>query len=143
MGDSTYSGVATVVFKVPTAPSGLTATGTSTTQVSLSWIDNVNNETAFDVERSPNGTSGWSALTSTAANTASYSNTGLPAARGTITGSARRTIGGSLNSATASGAVPPAQAFKVANSSGTGPSWENVTDGFYYITYAAFKAVSI
>ena len=42
--------------------------------------------------------------------------------------------------------MPPApvasQAFKVANSWGTG-SWENIPDGFYYITYAAFKNAQI
>ncbi len=39
--------------------------------------------------------------------------------------------------------MPPAQAFKVANSWGVGFSNEKVPDGFYYITYEAFKGAQI
>jgi hypothetical protein len=40
---------------VPTSPSGLTLNEDSETQVSLNWIDNSNNETGFEIERSLNG----------------------------------------------------------------------------------------
>jgi hypothetical protein len=34
---------------VPAAPSSLTATATSSTQINLSWTDNSNNETGFKI----------------------------------------------------------------------------------------------
>jgi tetratricopeptide (TPR) repeat protein len=43
----------------PNAPSNLTATATSTTEVQLSWIDNSNNETGFEVFRSTNTKRDW------------------------------------------------------------------------------------
>ncbi|MDQ1324702.1 MAG: hypothetical protein QG587_2038, partial [Chloroflexota bacterium] len=118
VGDSVYSGTATVVFTVPAAPSGLTATGTSTSQIGLAWADNSGNETGFDVERSLNGTSGWSLLTTTPANTAGYQNTGVPAgAKYYYRVRAKNIIVSSANSGTASVAsLHTAQSFKVANS---------------------------
>ena len=60
----------------PAAPSGLTATPASATQVNLSWTDNASDETAFTVERSPAGAGTWSVLSSgVAANATSYSDT--------------------------------------------------------------------
>ena len=43
-------------------PSDLTATALSTTQIRLNWTDNANNETGFQIDRSPNGTSGWTQI---------------------------------------------------------------------------------
>jgi hypothetical protein len=62
---------------VPAAPSGLSAAAVSSSQIDLSWTDNSGDETGFKVQRS--GTSGgpWSTLTTTAADAASYSDTGL------------------------------------------------------------------
>ena len=57
---------------IPVAPSSLTATAISTTQINLTWVDNSSNETGFVLE-SPAGT----ALTTLAANLNSYSHTGL------------------------------------------------------------------
>ena len=37
---------------LPTAPSGLTATAVSTSQINLSWTDNSTNETGFEIRRS-------------------------------------------------------------------------------------------
>jgi len=42
---------------VPAAPSGLTATATSSNNISLHWQDNANNESGFILERSTDGTS--------------------------------------------------------------------------------------
>jgi hypothetical protein len=39
----------------PAAPSNLTATATSASQIQLSWVDNAANETGYRVERSTNG----------------------------------------------------------------------------------------
>ena len=42
---------------VPAAPSGLTATATSSNNITLHWQDNANNESGFILERSTDGTS--------------------------------------------------------------------------------------
>ena len=60
------------------APSGLTATAASSSQINLSWADNSDNESGFKVERSTDGTT-WTSVATTAANATSYSDTGLTA----------------------------------------------------------------
>jgi len=81
-GDSDYSneaGVATAVcpVTVPAAPSDLTTTFTSPSQINLSWTDNSDNEDGFKIERKT-GTGGTYSLTvTTSVNTTSYSDTGL------------------------------------------------------------------
>jgi len=76
---SAYSNVddATTGACPPAAPTGLNATAVSTSQIDLSWTDNATDETAYRVERSPNGSTGWSEIANLAANSTSYSNTGL------------------------------------------------------------------
>ncbi|MFN3316012.1 MAG: fibronectin type III domain-containing protein, partial [Raineya sp.] len=70
----------TGIVAPPTAPTTLTATAVSQTQINLSWTDNANNETAYKVERSPNGTDSWVEIAgSLAANTNTFENTGLTA----------------------------------------------------------------
>ncbi len=65
---------------VPAGPTNLSATAASSSQIDLKWADNATNETAYAVERSTNGSTGWTVLTSTlAAGTTSYSATGLSA----------------------------------------------------------------
>ena len=61
----------------PAAPSALTATPLSQSQIRLSWTDNSNNENGFKVERSPDGTSGWAQITTVVTDTQTYTNTGL------------------------------------------------------------------
>ncbi|MCM8796957.1 MAG: hypothetical protein NC923_03660 [Candidatus Omnitrophica bacterium] len=57
LGSSPYSNEATITISPPSAPSGLTATAASTTQVTLRWADNSNNESGFTLERKePGGT---------------------------------------------------------------------------------------
>ncbi len=46
-------GTATTLLGPPAAPSGLTATAASATQINLSWTNNATNQTGFKVERSP------------------------------------------------------------------------------------------
>ncbi len=78
-GNSAYSNTsnATTSTIMPAAPTNLSATAASSTQINLTWTDNSNNETGFKVERSPDGSTGWTEIASLAAGTTSYNNTGL------------------------------------------------------------------
>ena len=79
-GDSSYSNEtsATTVVSPPNAPSGLTATATSSTQINLSWTD-VANETGFKIERKTGVGGTYSQIATVGAGIVSYSNTGLTA----------------------------------------------------------------
>ena len=68
------------VPSLPAAPSGLTASGTTSSSVQLTWTDNASNELGFKLERSLNGTSSFFQLASMAANQVLYSDSGLTAA---------------------------------------------------------------
>ncbi len=64
----------------PAAPSSLTATATSSTQINLAWTDNSSDETGFIIQqRSPSGSGSWSTIHTTGAGATSYSVTGLTA----------------------------------------------------------------
>jgi hypothetical protein len=60
----------------PNAPDNLSANAVSSSQINLSWNDNSADETGFDVERSLDGVN-FTLLTTTGADTTSYSDTGL------------------------------------------------------------------
>lgn len=77
-GDSAYTGEACATPpSIPVAPSGLTATAVSTSQVNLAWTDGAGNETGFRIERKT-GTGGtYAEIATVAANTTAYQNTGL------------------------------------------------------------------
>jgi formylglycine-generating enzyme required for sulfatase activity len=62
---------------VPEAPSGLSASSLSVSKIHLSWTDNSSNETGFKIERSPDGSSGWTQVQETGANAVSWDDTGL------------------------------------------------------------------
>lgn len=64
----------------PSAPSNLTVTG-SGTSAALSWTDNSDNEDGFYIDRLV-GDGDYIRLTSTAANTTSYTDSGLPPGMG-------------------------------------------------------------
>jgi hypothetical protein len=64
---------------LPAAPSALSAAAVSASQIKLTWIDNASNETGFVIERSPDGTTGWTSIASIGSNVTSYSDTGLSA----------------------------------------------------------------
>lgn len=63
----------------PTAPSGLSVGSPTASSLVLSWTDNSSDEVGFLIERSPNGSTGWGVVTTTASNVTSYTNTGLSA----------------------------------------------------------------
>jgi fibronectin type 3 domain-containing protein len=54
------------------APTNLTATPLSSTQIRLNWTDTNTTETGYRVERAPQSGSTWSIITTTAANTTTY-----------------------------------------------------------------------
>ena len=100
----------------PAAPSNLTASAVSSSQINLSWSDNSNNESGFEIDRcTGSGCTGFTQIATTGAGANSFSNTGL-AASTTYTYRVRATnsAGDSANSnvasatTTAGAAVPAA-----------------------------------
>jgi len=61
----------------PSAPTGLGVAVAGTSQLNLSWTDNSNDEANFRIERAPGPGAAFSEISTTAANTTSFSNTGL------------------------------------------------------------------
>ena len=61
---------------VPIAPSSLTGTVASSTQINLSWTDNSTNETGFKIERKT-GTENYAVVGTTAADITTFNNSGL------------------------------------------------------------------
>ncbi|MBI2933740.1 MAG: fibronectin type III domain-containing protein, partial [Planctomycetes bacterium] len=59
------------------APSNLSATTVSSTQINLSWTDNTWDEDLFDIYRSTSAAGAFTYVASTPANVSNYSNTGL------------------------------------------------------------------
>lgn len=74
----TYSPGKFSASSIPRAPLQFTSHVESATEITLSWEDNSQNETGFYIEHSTTSpTSGFSSLTTTAANAVTYSHTGL------------------------------------------------------------------
>lgn len=57
----------------PAAPARLVATAVSYSQINLQWADVSNNESGFQVERSPNGNDSWTKIADPGANSTTYS----------------------------------------------------------------------
>jgi titin len=70
-GSSANSNTATVALVVPSTPTNLTADVERHGDVTLKWKDNSDNETAFQIERSTNGTV-FAVIATVAANTTNY-----------------------------------------------------------------------
>jgi alpha-tubulin suppressor-like RCC1 family protein len=62
------------------APSSLSATAVSFSQIDLTWQNNANNANGFEIERSTSPATGYSLLATVSVNTISYSDTGLATA---------------------------------------------------------------
>ena len=65
------------VIVPPVAPSDLTATAVSDTEIDLTWTDNSSDETEFSIERSLTGTDGWTEIGTPAADLTTFSDEGL------------------------------------------------------------------
>ena len=127
---------ATAVSGVPAAPSGLTATAASSSQINLSWTNNANNQTGFQIDQATSSdfTQGLTTVT-VGANVTTYSATGLSAST-TYYYRVRaiNSSGDSANTSTASattqaqGTIPVAPsglAATAASSSEIDLSWTN------------------
>ncbi|MDD5194775.1 MAG: fibronectin type III domain-containing protein [Candidatus Omnitrophica bacterium] len=79
-GDSAYTNIAnaTTAQVPPAAPTNLTATTVTSTQINLAWIDKANNEAGFKIERAVAGAN-YTQIGTVAANITVYNNTGLNA----------------------------------------------------------------
>jgi predicted MPP superfamily phosphohydrolase len=66
----------TIVSTAPAAPSALVATAVSSSQITLTWTDNANNESGFKIERSTNGVT-YTQIATVGANVTTYADTGL------------------------------------------------------------------
>jgi hypothetical protein len=80
-GDSAYSNSATattLTASLPSAPTNLTATAVSKTQINLSWADNSSDETGFKIERCQGlGCTNFAQIATVGPNVKTYKNTGL------------------------------------------------------------------
>ena len=130
----------------PVAPSNLTATAASSTQINLSWKDNSNNETAFFIERSTDGVN-FVQIGTTAANITSYVDGGLvPGTSYTYRVRATNSAGNSLYSAVASAttfALPAAPSNLNASAisqTQINLSWTDNADGS--ASFIIFRATS-
>jgi hypothetical protein len=106
----------------PVAPSNLSATAASSSQINLTWADNSSNETGFKISRSTDGST-FTDIATVGANVKSYSNTGLNA--GTtyyFRVRAYNGAGDSANSNTASAPTLPAPPAAPGNLSATAVS---------------------
>jgi gliding motility-associated-like protein len=81
-GGSEYSNISDAVttsgLTKPAAPGGLAAAAVSSTAIKLSWVDNADNETGFEIERSADGIA-FDSLTSVDTDVVIYTDTGLTA----------------------------------------------------------------
>jgi hypothetical protein len=68
--------ISIVSLELP-APTGLAAIAVSQSRIDLTWTDNSTDETAFYIERSPDGVSGWVGIDVVGANVTAYGDSGL------------------------------------------------------------------
>ncbi len=67
----------TSAIPVPAAPANLVADAESSSQITISWTDNSNNEEGFKIERSPNGTTDWVEIAIVGAGITNFQNINL------------------------------------------------------------------
>ena len=136
-GDSAPSAVVSATTQAPPpprAPTGVTATAMSSSQVDVSWED-VAGESGYAVQRSANGSGGWAQVGSTGQDVTSFSDIGLAASttyfyRVVATSGAGDSAPSAVVSATTQAPPPPATPTGVTatamSSSQVDVSWEDV-----------------
>jgi hypothetical protein len=112
----------------PAAPSGLTATAISASQVDLSWTDNASNETSFRIDRCTGAScTSFTQIGTRPANSTSYSD---PTAAGATTYVYRVfAVNSSGNSAPSNSATATTPAACTPPSIGTQPQSQSITSG--------------
>lgn len=65
------------LVQAPLAPNNFFAASISASQINLAWNDASTDETAFEIERSPDGVTGWAALATKSADSTTHADTGL------------------------------------------------------------------
>ncbi len=121
----------------PSAPSGLTATAASNSQINLSWIDNSTTEDNFIVARSTSAGGPYTDIATLASGTTSYSNTGLAAA--TTYYYRVRAVNGGGSSAYSNEASATTQSLRSVHVQSITMSW--VASGNKYKARAVVNAV--
>src|SRR5437867_5090596 len=74
---TTWGALLTTTPPIPTAPSGLTATATSSSTIDLGWVDNANNEIEQVLERSVGSNSNYVLLDNVDPNVTAFTDTQL------------------------------------------------------------------
>ena len=69
--------VSEIPLDIPETPTGLSATPASSSSIALAWNDESDNETSFTIERSLDGSTGWTEVLTPAANAETATDTGL------------------------------------------------------------------
>jgi len=67
------------LIQAPIAPNNVIAASVSASQINLAWNDASADETAFEIERSPDGVGSWTALATKPADSTTHADTGLTA----------------------------------------------------------------
>jgi hypothetical protein len=76
-GNFSDASINVMVENALAAPTNLTATAVSPTQIDLAWEDNTTIESGFEIERSVDGEV-WGTLTTVGPNVTTFSDTSLP-----------------------------------------------------------------
>ncbi|HET6251018.1 MAG TPA: fibronectin type III domain-containing protein, partial [Tepidisphaeraceae bacterium] len=120
--DSTGTGdfsTATALATLPAAPTGLTTTSVSATEVDLTWTDNTDGATGYDVYRADNGLAAVRIAHGLAANATSYQDTTQAGGNTSVYSVYAYDAGGSSAAATQTALVIPGQPQMLA---GVAPS---------------------
>lgn len=106
----------------PSSPSNLAANATNPSTISLTWNDNSNNETGFEIQREHTSLSTWVTVTTVAANATSYTHSGLSE---TWPGYRVRAVNATGSSSFSNEALAPAKLRIVNNLYSTTPTSGN------------------
>ncbi len=132
----------------PATPSNFVATNFSETQINLSWQDNANNETAYELYRSTNASIGYVLIASLSSNSQSYQDKNLSA---NITyyyklrcindsgGSGVLTISGSTGVDDEPPSIPQNLVASSTGSNGINLSWQASTDNKAVTGYDIYR----
>ena len=115
--------------QTPAAPTNLVATAISSSQIALSWTDNANNETGFQIQRSTNGVN-FTLIATLGANVTTYTDNGLTAAttyyyRVRAFNASGNSAASNVASATTLPASTPTPTPTPSGTPVTGPLWYN------------------